>query len=46
MPATITLYLVGVWFCFFVIAGLGWNIGRWIVNRTLDRVPIPPPPPR
>ena len=39
MPVTITLYLIGVWFCVGFFTGLGWAIASWVVGRTLGRIP-------
>lgn len=33
MPATVTLYLCGVWVCVGFFVGLGWAIGHLVVNR-------------
>ncbi len=35
MPTTITLYLIGVWFCVGFFAGAGWAIATRIVSRVL-----------
>ncbi len=39
MPTAVTLYAVGVWFLFFLIAGIGWHLGGWLVSRTFGRLP-------
>ena len=35
MPSTVTLYLIGVWFCVGFFTGAGWAIAAWIVGRIL-----------
>lgn len=35
MPATVSLYLVGVWFCVGFFVGLGWALAGWAVARLL-----------
>lgn len=35
MPSTITLYLIGVWFCVGFFTGFGWSLAAWIVARLL-----------
>jgi hypothetical protein len=38
MPVTITPYLIGVWFCVGLFAGLGWALAHWIVARLTARL--------
>lgn len=38
MPATISLYLIGVWFCVGFFTACGWALGTWLINRLLSRV--------
>lgn len=38
MPITVTLYLIGVWFCVGFFTGLGWALALWLVNRLTARV--------
>ena len=35
MPSTITLYLIGVWFCVGFFAGAGWTLAARIIGRVL-----------
>ena len=35
MPATITLYLIVVWFCVGFFTGLGWALAHWLVSKLL-----------
>jgi hypothetical protein len=35
MPTTVSLYLIGVWFCVGFFTGAGWAIAAWIVGRIL-----------
>ena len=35
MPTTVSLYLIGVWFCVGFFAGAGWALAAWIVARFL-----------
>lgn len=37
-PATVTPYVVGMWFCFGFVTGFGWSLASWIVSRLLSRV--------
>jgi hypothetical protein len=37
MPATVSFYLIGVWFCVGFFTGAGWAIAAWLVGRTLSR---------
>jgi len=39
MPSTVTLYLIGVWFCVGFFTGAGWALGLWLVGRVLRFVP-------
>jgi hypothetical protein len=36
MPATITLYLIGVWICVGFFTGFGWSVGSWLAARLLS----------
>jgi hypothetical protein len=38
MPVTVSLYLIGVWFCVGFFTGAGWAIAAWLVGRTLARI--------
>lgn len=38
MPGTISLELIGIWFCVGFFTGAGWAAGTWLVNRLLARV--------
>jgi hypothetical protein len=38
MPATVSLYLIGVWFCVGFFTGAGWAIAGWLVGRVLARI--------
>jgi hypothetical protein len=38
MPSTITLYLIGVWFCVGFFTGAGWAIAAWLVGRIGSKV--------
>jgi hypothetical protein len=38
MPSTITLYLIGVWFCVGFFAGAGWAIAAWLVGRISSHI--------
>lgn len=38
MPATISLYLIAVWFCVGFFTGIGWALGGWVVGRILTHV--------
>lgn len=33
MPTTVTLQLIGVWFCVGFFTGFGWALAGWIVGR-------------
>jgi hypothetical protein len=33
MPSTITLYLIGIWFCVGFFAGAGWAIAAWLFGQ-------------
>jgi hypothetical protein len=35
MPMTITLYLIGVWFCVGFFAGAGWTLAAHLIGRLL-----------
>jgi len=35
---TITLYLLGVWFCVGFFTGAGWFIASWLVTRLLSKL--------
>lgn len=35
MPASITLYAVGVWFCVGFFTSLGWALGALLVSRVV-----------
>jgi hypothetical protein len=35
MPATITLYLIAVWFCVGFFTGLGWAAAHWLASKLL-----------
>ena len=35
MPATVSLYLIGVWFCVGFFTGFGWALASWVVGRLL-----------
>jgi len=35
MPATVTFYLIGVWFCVGLFVSLGWFVGERIVRAVL-----------
>jgi hypothetical protein len=35
MPTTVSLYLIGVWFCVGFFTGAGWALAAWIVGRFL-----------
>lgn len=35
MPATISLELIGIWFCVGLFVGLGWHIAARAVSRAL-----------
>ena len=35
MPAAITLYLIGVWFCVGFFDGAGWTLAARIISRVL-----------
>lgn len=35
MPATVTLYLILVWFCVGFFTGLGWAVAHWIAGKVL-----------
>lgn len=35
MPATISLQLIGIWFCVGFFTGFGWALGSWAVSRIL-----------
>ena len=37
MPSTISLYLIGVWFCVGFFTGCGWALALWLVGRLLSR---------
>ncbi len=37
MPASVTLYLIAVWFLVGLFTGLGWTLGCWIMNKLLSR---------
>jgi len=45
MPTTVTLYLIGVWFCVGFFTGVGWALGVWVVGQvvTLARRAAAPP---
>jgi hypothetical protein len=38
MPTTVTLYLIGVWFCVGFFTGAGWAIASVIVGRVFAHV--------
>jgi hypothetical protein len=38
MPTTVTLYLIGVWFCVGFFTGAGWAIAAWLVGRISSRL--------
>jgi hypothetical protein len=38
MPATVSLYLIGVWFCVGFFTGAGWAIAHWLIGRVLSRI--------
>jgi len=38
MPSTISLQLIGIWFCVGFFTGLGWFIASAIVARLVARV--------
>lgn len=40
MPTTISLYLIGVWFCVGFFTGAGWALAAWLVGRLLARFPL------
>jgi hypothetical protein len=35
MPSTISLQLIGIWFCVGFFTGLGWASASWLVGRVL-----------
>ena len=35
MPVTISLQLIGIWFCVGFFTGLGWALALWLVGRTI-----------
>jgi hypothetical protein len=37
MPSTISLELIGIWFCVGFFVGAGWALGNWLVSRLLAR---------
>lgn len=37
MPMTVSLYLIGVWFCVGFFTGCGWALALWLVGRLLSR---------
>lgn len=39
MPATVTLYLIGVWFCVGFFTGLGWFLASWLISRLTRGIP-------
>jgi hypothetical protein len=38
MPTTVSLYLIGVWFCVGFFTGAGWAIANWLIGRVLSRI--------
>jgi len=37
MPSTVSLQLVGVWFCVGFFTGLGWSLASVLVTRLFAR---------
>ena len=35
MPTTLSLQLIGVWFCVGFFTGAGWALAGWIIARVL-----------
>ena len=35
MPTTLSLQLIGVWFCVGFFTGAGWALAGWIIGRVL-----------
>jgi hypothetical protein len=35
MPMTISLQLIGIWFCVGFFTGLGWALASWLVGRVI-----------
>jgi hypothetical protein len=38
VPTAITLYQIGVWFCVGLFTSFGWQIAKWVLTRTLDKL--------
>ena len=36
VPAIVSLYLIGVWFCVGFFTGAGWALAAWLVGRILS----------
>jgi hypothetical protein len=38
MPSTVTLQLIGVWFCVGFFTGLGWALANVLIIRIFARI--------
>ena len=39
MPATISLFQIGVWFCVGFFTACGWGLGLWLVASVTAKFP-------
>lgn len=33
MPSTVSIQLIGIWFCVGFFTGLGWALAAWLIGR-------------
>lgn len=38
MPATISLNLIGVWFCVGLFTAMGWTLGGWAMGKLCSAI--------